>query len=195
MYDFGPVRRKEVTLAEFVADFEVDDLRALTNEMIDEMLSLISDCSDEDVAFEPDDPDAFDSAAKSESEVRMPWTLGHVIAHVTASGEETAFLATELARGVTNHGRSRFETPWGEVTSVAQCRQRLEESRRMRLAMLNAWPDDPHLELLYQPSVRAQPRNALAHFVAGLVHDASHLDQIADVVRQSREARALVESL
>ncbi len=194
MHDFGPVRRKEVTLAEFAADFDIDDLRVLTNEMIDEMHFLISHCSDEDVTFVPEDPDAYDSAAQDESEVRMSWTLGHVIAHVTASGEETAFLATELARGVPNHGRSRYEVPWREVVSIAQCRQRLEESRRMRLALLDAWPNHPHLDNDYQPSLRAQPRNAPAHFIAGLVHDASHLEQIEDIVRQSREARALAES-
>ncbi len=195
MTDFGPVRRKEVSLAEFVEGFDVDDLRDLTNEMIDEILSLIRDCSDEDVTFVPEDPDAYDSAASDESEIRMAWNLGHVIAHVTASSEEYAFLACELARGVPNHGRSRYETPWREVTSMAQCRQRLAESRRMRLALLDAWPDNPHLDLLYQPSSRAQPRNAMAHFVAGLVHDAGHLEHIAEIVRQTSEARSLAKTI
>jgi hypothetical protein len=45
-------------------------------------------------------------------ELALPWTLGHVIVHITASAEESAFLAAELARGVHRRtGRSRFEVP------------------------------------------------------------------------------------
>ena len=51
----------------------------------------------------------------------------------------------DLARGVAFHGRSRSEVPWETVTTIAQCRARLEESRRMRLASLDMWPDQPYL--------------------------------------------------
>src|SRR6266568_4524149 len=105
----------------------VDNLRALTNEMIDTMLDLIKDCTDSDVTFEPSDPDAYDSAAASEDELRIAWTLGHVIVHATASSEEAASIASELARGVEWHGRSRSEVPWRTVTTIRQCRHRLEE--------------------------------------------------------------------
>src|SRR5688500_9125816 len=81
-------------------DVSVNDLRRLTNDMVDYMLDLISDCTDEHVTFEPSDPEADDPVAATPEEVRMPWTLGHVIVHTTASAEESAALAAELARGV-----------------------------------------------------------------------------------------------
>src|SRR5574341_394765 len=189
--DFTPVRNKEKTLLELVGHLRADHLRVLTLEMIDHQLALIRDCTDADVVFAPSDPGAKDDAAKTPEEVNMPWTLGHVIVHVTASAEEAAFLAAELARGVELHGRSRSEVHWTTVQTVAQCHHRLEESRRMRHALLNVWPDEPHLELLYTPaSPGAAPLNAVARFAGGLSHDDAHLGQIAEIMRQARAARA-----
>ena len=74
---------------------------------------------------------------------RLAWTVAHNIVHATASGEEYAAVAADLARGVDFHGRPRFETPWQSVTTVEQCRRRLEESRRIRLASLRMWPIGP----------------------------------------------------
>ncbi len=187
MLDFQPVRDKQRTLAELAADLTPADLAQLTNEMIDVMLGLIAACEDEDVTFQPVDPKAFDPYAPQE-EGRLAWTLGHVLVHTTASAEEAAFLAAELARGVENHGRSRYETPWPTVTTLAQCRQRLEESRRMRLASLGLWPDEPHLETVYVSS-RGAIFNPIARFLSGLLHDDNHLEQIADIVRQADAAR------
>jgi len=93
------------TLPTATDDLTVDDLRGLTNEMIDTMLELIKDCTDADVTFNPADPAAYDADAASEDELRMPWTLAHVIVHATASSEEAASIASELARGVQWHGR------------------------------------------------------------------------------------------
>jgi hypothetical protein len=113
-----------------------------------------------------------------------------VIVHATATAEESAFLAAELARGVEFHGRSRYEVPWMAVTTIEQCRHRLEESRRMRLATLNVWPDQPHLDLTYTMQYPgAQPMNAMGRFVMGLFHDDSHLSQIIEIVRQSNAAQ------
>jgi len=190
MLDFTPVRQKEMTMMQLTAGLTPADLHRLTDEMVDTMLNLIADATDADVVFVPDDPQAKDEAAATFEEVNMPWTLGHVIVHTTASAEEYAFIAAELARGVEWHGRSRYETHWQTIHTAAQCRQRLEESRRMRHALLNAWPDEPHLEVLYTPNVAgAQTYNALARFVGGLSHDDSHLGQIAEIVRQARAAR------
>jgi hypothetical protein len=58
-------------------------------------------------------------------------TLAHVIVHTTASAEESRLSGGRDARGVPNHGRSRYEVPWQSVTTIDQCRHRLEESRRM----------------------------------------------------------------
>ncbi len=189
MLDFSAVRNHELTMAELCAGLTVADLRALTNEMIDTMQGLIADCTDADVVFQPVDPKADDPYAASADEMDAAWTLGHVIVHVTASAEESAFLAAELARGVPNHGRSRYETPWESVTTIAQCRQRLEESRRMRLASLDLWPDQPHLDLTYSPWASAGEINCVTRFVLGLRHDDDHLEQIAEIVRQSRQNR------
>ena len=190
MLDFTRVRNKEITLAELTAGLGLDDLRHLTNEMIDAQLALIADCTDADVVFVPDDPQANDSAAATQGEVNMPWTLGHVIVHTTASGEEYASIAAELARGVAFHGRSRSEVYWETVKTIAQCRHRLEESRRMRLASLDMWPDQPNLSNTYLPPYEgAAPVNAVIRFVNGLSHDDRHLSQIADVAGQARAAR------
>jgi hypothetical protein len=190
LLDFGPLHRKETTIHELAKNLSLDDMHLLTNEMIDTMLDLISDCIDEDVTFVPTDPEAQDDAAATEAEVNMPWTLGHVIVHTTATGEESAFLAAELGRGVKFHGRSRFEVPWQTITTIAQCRERLEESRRMRLASLAMWPELPHLDNTRELRFLEGPVNAPAQFVNGLRHDDAHLDHIVEIVRQAKAARS-----
>jgi hypothetical protein len=187
MLDFGPVRQKEKTWVELTAGLTVEDLRDLTNEMVDTMLALIADCTDDCVTFVPDDPVASDSYAIDQAEVNMPWTLGHVIVHTTASAEESAVLAAELARGVAvQPRRSRSERPWRTITTIAQCRQRLEESRRMRLASLEMWPDEPYLDNFYQARAGGVEMTAVIRFVLGLSHDDSHLGQIEEIVRQAQ---------
>jgi hypothetical protein len=188
MLDFEAVREEKIAYAELVADLTRDDLRDLTSEMVDTILGLVADCVDADVVFVPDDPDAHDPYAENPEDVTLAWTLGHVIVHTTASSEESAALAAELARGVEFHGRSRYETPWQTVTTIAQCRHRLEESRRIRLSSLGMWPDEPHLDNVYEPWSGAPQVNAIGRFVFGLSHDDSHLGQIAEIVRQAQAA-------
>jgi hypothetical protein len=189
MLNFNAVRDKEITFAELIADLTHNDLRDLTNEMIDTILDMITDCVDADVFFEPLDPDAHDSFAARPEDVDLAWNLGHVIVHITASSEESAALAAELARGVVFHGRSRYEIPWETMRTITSCHRRLEESRRMRLASLEMWPDEPHLDNSYTPWPGAPKVNAIGQFVLGLMHDDSHIEQIAEIVRQARAAR------
>lgn len=189
MLDFTPVRNRDMNIQE-LADKEgltVSDLRRLTNEMIDRQLALIADCTDADVVFVPVDPDANDPYAADDADQDLAWTLGHVIVHVTASSEESAFLAAELARGVALHGRSRSEIPWQTITTIQQCRDRLVESRRMRLATLDIWPDTPYLDNTHQSREDRPHLNATGVFISGLSHDDSHLAQIAEIVRQAKE--------
>lgn len=190
MLAFNRVGNKEITFEELVADLSVQELHDLTDEMIDQMLTLIDGCTDSDVTFQPVDPGANDTYASNSAEVGIAWTLGHVIVHCTASSEESAFLAAEMARGVENHGRSRYETPWESVTKISECRERLEESRAMRHASLAMWPVQPHLANTYQPWPTAPNINAVGRFVFGLWHDDSHVGQIADVVQQAKAVRA-----
>lgn len=190
MLDFSLLEKKEVTIGQLVAGLTVDDLRQLTNEMIETMLGMINHCEDFDVSFVPDDPEAYDPAAAKEEDIDLAWTLGHVIVHTTASAEESAALAAELARGVPRReGRSRSEIPWQQITTITQCRHRLEESRRMRLASLDMWPDEPYLNNTYTGR-SGEEVNAIVQFVFGLKHDDSHLEHIEGIIQQAQSARA-----
>ena len=189
MLDFDAVRNEEITVSELVADLTRDDLRDLTNEMIDTELELIANCEDADVVFLPRDPEAHDPYAGTPEEVEMTWNLGHVVVHITASSEEAAAIATEFARGVRYHGRSRYEVPWEEMRTIEGCRMRLEESRRMRFASLEMWPEEAHLDLHFKAWPGGPLVNGVGRFVTGLMHDDNHLGQIAEIVRQAKAAR------
>ena len=113
MLDFTPVRNKEITYAELVEGLAADDLCRLTVDIFDRIFYLISGCEDLDVVFIPQDPDANDPYASNDAETDLAWTLGHVIVHITASSEESAFLSAELARGVSRRrARTRYEVDW-----------------------------------------------------------------------------------
>lgn len=190
MLDYSRLTRGETTLDELTEALGREDLARLTNESIDKVLRLVAECRDADVVFVPSDPDAYDGAAASADEVYLAWTLAHVIVHVTASAEEAAAIAAEMARGVPDRGgRSRYEVPWRSIRTLAQCQERLEESRRMRLASLEMWPDPPHLDSIY-PIWTGEKVNAIARYVTGLWHEADHLEQLADIVRQARMDRS-----
>jgi hypothetical protein len=186
MLDFTPVRNKAITLADLTKNLTVNDLCQLTNEMIDCQQSMIAGCTDADVVFVPIDPAASDPYAVTADEKGIAWTLGHLIVHVTASSEESAFLAAELARGVPHEPRrSRVEVLWTTITTIEQCRARLEESRRMRLASLDMWPDQPYLDNTYTSPHSGMVITPLTRFVFGLSHDDAHVAQIQEVVRQA----------
>jgi hypothetical protein len=189
LLDFTLVKNRTVSFSEMAQDLTLADLRNLTNEMIDTMLSIVADATDEDVVHVPQDPNADDPFGIPE-EKDLVWTLGHVAVHTTASSEESAALALTLARGLIPEGRSRYEVPWRTVQTIAQVRHRFEESRRMRLAMLDAWPDEAHFEVTYSPSPRFGSFNATARFLMGLYHDDDHLGQLKEIMRQVREARS-----
>ncbi|MDQ2803845.1 MAG: DinB family protein, partial [Pseudomonadota bacterium] len=161
MLDFGSYRRRERSLPEIAAGLGRDDLRRLTAEMCDLQLELIAGAQDADATFVPDDPKADDRFAADQADSRLAWTLGHVVVHATASSEEAAAHALTLARGLPVLGRSRYEVPWQEARTAGFLRQRIAESRRMRLAMLDAWPDRPHLDSTYQPNPDRPALNAV----------------------------------
>jgi hypothetical protein len=168
------------------------ELARETDASIDRFLELLATATDDDVLVVPDDSDANDAAAADPADRGLAWTIAHNLVHATASGEEYAAVAAELARGVDFHGRPRYETPWQSIISVEQCRQRLEESRRIRLASLHMWPDRPDLKRGYAPWRQSGWVNAQGIFAWGLAHDQSHHAQIARILRQvstAREAR------
>lgn len=194
MIDFSPMRDGEVSYMDYAARENIGpaELRALSDESVDHLLSLLADLTDADIVFDPDDPDADDPFAV-EGEETIGWNFGHLIAHVTASSEEGAALSSLLARGIPASERPRYETPWRDIKTVAQVRQRLEESRRMRNAYLETWPDAPLLNIVRDVSERFTARfgemNAPAAFLFGLSHEAGHYDQIEEVRRQALAAR------
>lgn len=160
--DFGPLHRREASVQDLAAGLTREDLGRLTREMSDLQLASIEDAMDEDVVMVPDDPDADDTFAARPEDVGLSWTLGHVVVHTTASSEESAALALVLARGLPVEGRSRYEVPWEQARSVQFIRRRIEESCRMRLAMLAGWPDPApprqHLHSLREPAADERPR-------------------------------------
>jgi len=186
MLDFQSVREKKIALQELVKGLTKVDLQRELNEMYDEVLHLIARCTDAHVTFEPVDEKADDPYA-IKGEEAISWTLGHVIVHLTASMEESASLASELARGVTFHGRSRWEVPWTAATTIEFCRARLAESRRMCLASLELWPNPPHMENTYVAVEGALPHTCVSRFASGLKHASDHLGQIAEIVHQANQ--------
>lgn len=148
MIDFSPMRDGAVSYLEYAAreDIGPAELKRHSDESVDFLLGLLDGLDDADVVFDPEDPEADDPFAV-EGEENIGWTFGHLIAHVTASSEEGAALSSLLARGVAASERPRYETPWRDIQTVAQARQRLEESRRMRNAYLETWPDAPLLNV------------------------------------------------
>ena len=187
MIDFQPVRDKTISLQDLAGNLSRDDLRRELNEMYDEIERLIAGCIDADVVYIPVDATADDPYAV-EGEETLSWTLGHVIVHLTASMEESASLASELARGVEFHGRSRYEFPWREAVTVEFCRARMAESRRMCLSSLEMWPDPPHTGNSYVPAAGALPHTCISRFASGLKHASDHLGQITEIMRQAKEA-------
>lgn len=195
MIDFSPMRDGDLSFIDYAAQENIGpaDLQALSDESIEYLLGLIDGLSDSDIVFEPEDSEADDPFAV-EGEETIGWNFGHLIAHVTASSEEGAALSSLLARGVPASERPRYETPWRDITTVAQVRQRLEESRRMRNAYLQTWPDAPLLDVLRVVSERFTARfgdmNAPAAFLFALSHEVGHYGQIKEVRRQALAARA-----
>lgn len=175
-------------MADLASGYSRADLRRVGDELVDEALGVVRGLDDADVVFVPVDPDADDPGAEG-AEAAMPWTLGHVVVHATAGSEEGAAAALTLARGAPLEGRPRYETPWEGVTTIGQVVQRLEESRRMRRAMLDAWPDEPHLDNTATLIPQLGPLNATGRFLLGLMHEEGHLPQLAEIARQARAAR------
>jgi len=191
-FDFTPLLNREKKPIEAVDGLTRDDLRELTNTSVDTLLEMLDGLDDADIIFDPVDEDANDPYAV-EGEENIGWNIAHLVAHVTASSEEGAAFSSLLARGVAASERPRYETPWKDITTKAQCVQRLEESRRMRLAYLDTWPDEPHLDVYREISERFVEvfgqMNAPAAFIFGLVHEVGHYEQIRDVRTQALAAK------
>jgi DinB superfamily len=196
MIDFSQVESGELKLADVAVGLTRTELRAATHESMQTLSEIIQRASDVMIAFVPHDTDAHDPHAAPE-EQNIGWTLGHLVAHVTATSEESAAISSALARGVPYPAdlRLRYETPWREIDTQAKALRRLHESLKMRLGYLETWPDVPHLDNLRQLSESAQTRwgdlNAVSTFLLGLKHEVGHYDQFREVLRQAQAAEAI----
>ena len=194
MIDFAPMRDGDISFLDYAARENIGpaQLRELSDESINRLLAQLDGLTDADIVFDPEDPDASDPFAV-EGEEEIGWSFAHLIAHVTASSEEGAALSSLLARGVPASERPRYETPWRDITTVAQTRQRIMESQRMRNAYIETWPDAPLLDTMRDVSERFTARfgemNAPAAFLFALSHEVGHYAQIEEVRRQALAAR------
>jgi len=195
MIDFTQLTQPEARMLDVARFASVMDLAAATHRSLDTLLALIREATDAMIVHVPDDPNAHDPYAV-EGEEQVGWTLGHLVAHVTASSEEWAAYSSILARGIAypRQPRLRYETAWRDIDTQAKAVQRLEESRRMRLAYLQTWPERPQLDVQVELSERARERwgdmNAPAAFLFGLRHEVSHHDQVREALRQARIAQS-----
>jgi hypothetical protein len=197
LIDYSPLASGDQKLMQFAAQYTVEDLQQIASGQVDFLLEQIKDLTDADVVFDPVDPNAHDPYAKA-GEEHIGWSLAHLVAHVTASSEEWVTYSSVLARGIAYPAepRLRYETEWRSLTTVAQVIQRLEESRRMRLGYLAAWPDQPDMDTRRTLSPRFIERfgefNAPAAFLFGLYHEWQHFDQIKDARAQALAGRSEV---
>ena len=193
LIDFSPVRSGDIKLFDLATHTTVDDLRLATEAYFDALFDIINQASDEDITFDPSDPEAHDPYAKL-GEEHIGWNLGHLVVHVTASLEEDAAYSSILARGLPypREPRLRYETAWQTMTTQEMALQRLAESRRMCLGYLSTWPDTPFLDIFRDLSERFiernGPQNAPAAYLMGLRHLDDHLGQFQEVYRQARAA-------
>ncbi len=187
LINFQPVYNKEKTLGDLASQYSNADLHAALNSYVDFTIQIINSVSDEQALYIPPDPDANDPYATTEAEHHVGWSLVHLVMHVTASAEEAAAFSSILARGIAIGGRLRSERDWRQVTTCAEAVARLEECRRMCLAYLGTWPDQPDLT-----TVRIMPENmswmkpnAPIQFLAGLMHWQAHVEQFQQVAEHA----------
>ena len=185
MIDFSPILEQPIILSQWQHDYTREDLIQLTHEMVDTMLELVNTAKDAYVSFIPLDL----NANIDTGEPPPGWTLAHLINHTTATAEECAAISATLSRGINAEWRNRYELPYDGITTVQQLRERLEDSRRMRLAYFEAWLRKPYLDTYWRLlEHRYGALNAVGFGLLGFKHDSDHLPQIKDTIRQAREA-------
>lgn len=194
----------KTSYADVVRHVRPVDLRMKTEQFFDAVQAILAEATDAAVLLVPSDPNASEEpetalevlAAKegrwkshtASGEGKPGWTLSRVIAHVTAILEDGMACAAMLARGVQLDARLMYEMPSASMTTTEQVRNRVHESRRICLALLDAWPDQPHLETTVIRIPEIGPLNAIGIAMSGLFHGPMHLDQLCEILRQAKEA-------
>ncbi|MDQ2714418.1 MAG: DinB family protein [Chloroflexota bacterium] len=175
--DLDAVFAGQISYADMIRDVHHADLYRMTGELFDTLTQILSPATDAAVLFVPRDPAASDDSERG-------WTLSHIVAHLTATLEESAAMAAMFARGVPAEGRLRFEVPWQELSSLALVRARLQESQRICRAFLDAWPDAPHLNVTRTLIPLLGPLDAVGIYLLGIAHGQGHVDQLRETVQQ-----------
>ncbi len=176
MLDYSSVMAA-ADIVPFARNVDWHTLPAETSELFTALDALAAQVTDEQLTFVPHEPQADEERG---------WTIPHIVAHLTASAEESGALAAELARGILVEKRSRYEVPWQEITTAQQVRDRLRESRHICLSYLGAWPEQPQLEVSYEPFPGAGELNATARYLLGLIHTHTHLGHLRETLRQAQ---------
>lgn len=178
--DLAAVYAGQISYTDLMRTMQHADLHTMTNDFFATLEAILAHTSDAAVGFVPRDPSA-------EEPEKQGWTISHIIAHLTATLEEAAAVSAMLARGVLVEARLRYETPWQELITASMVRARLRESQRICRAFLDAWPDEPHLDVTRTLIPHIGPMSAPGFYVFGFVHAQSHLDQLRETVRQYDE--------
>lgn len=180
LVQFETIHNKEQTLGDLAGQCGVSDLRETLNSYVERTVGIIGGLTDQQVILIPYDPAADDPYAASKEERHVGWSLAHVVLHVTASAEEAAAFSSILARGIAIGGRLRHECDWRQITKTAELVSRLEECRRICLAYLSTWPDEPDLETtrVMPENISWMKANAPLCFLFGLMHWHSHMEQL-----------------
>src|SRR6266436_4562715 len=82
----------QASYAEMIREVHLADLSQITDELCDELESILVDMPEGIIHFVPADPAASDNREQG-------WTLGHIVTHLTATLEEAAATAAMFARG------------------------------------------------------------------------------------------------
>ncbi len=171
------VRAGQVSYADLVRNIRHADLCSMTDELFDAFASIFAKATDAAVLFKPHDPAASDQNEQG-------WPMSHIITHLTASLEGSAAGAAMLARGVEVKERLRYETPWQNLATMQMVQARLQESHRMCRAFLDAWPDEPHLDVTVTLMPLLGPMHAVGLYALGIAHGQGHLDQLRETLHQ-----------
>ncbi len=171
------VRTGQISFADAVRTIHYADLYTMTDELFDELEAILVKATDAAVLFVPHDSAAIDRSEQG-------WTVSHIVAHLTATLEESAAVAAMFARGVKFEARLRYETPWENLSTQQMVLARLHESHRMCRAFLDAWPDEPHLDITVTMIPRFGPMDAVGMYILGAAHGQGHLEQLRETVQQ-----------
>lgn len=179
--DFAALLSGKKTYAEITERVKHTDLATITHDYYAEVNQIVTTATDAAIVTVPIDPALEDQTAGEGA-----WTLAHVVAHLTATTEESAALASALARGATfpDDLRLRAEVDWQEIRTATALRARLAESERMTLAFLDTWPTTPDLARTVNFIPQFGPMDAIGRHLLGLLHAEMHLEQLREIMRQ-----------